>query len=92
MCSDNKSLFDEFLALHLLYKKDKFAAQDEFNKVGLQVRKIVEDWDTRLCGRMESGKNASYSARLSEKFWGEVRSLFPLIDFVGVTIKKAKLS
>lgn len=40
----------------------------------------------RLCGRMEQGANAAYSARLSEKFWGEVKLRFPLIDFVGATI------
>ena len=91
MRDENKKLFAEFLGIHNLYKSDKFKYQTEFNTKGLEVRKIVEDWDRRLCGHMEAGKNAAYSARLSEKFWAEVKTIFPLIDFVGVTIKKAKI-
>lgn len=87
MCGQNKKLFDEFLFIHNLYKDNKKANQVVFNELGLQVRHVVEDWDRRLCGRMERGSNASYSAKLSEKFWGEVKKIFPLIDFVGVTYK-----
>lgn len=87
MCVENKLLFDEFLAIHNLYQANKKANQVVFNELGAKVRRIVEDWDKKLCGRMERGSNASYSARLSEKFWGEVKKLFPLIDFVGVTYK-----
>jgi len=92
MSEENKTLFAEFKSVHDLYKSDKFKYQDKFNELGLQVRKIMEEWDTRLCGRMESGKNATYSARLSQKFWDEIRSVYPLIDFVGVKITKARLS
>lgn len=86
MCEENKSVFDEFQFIHDLYKANKKANQVIFNEQGVTVRHIIEDWDRKLCGRMERGKNASYSARLSEKFWGEVRQKFPLIDFVGATI------
>ncbi|KKU15112.1 MAG: hypothetical protein UX21_C0006G0005 [Microgenomates group bacterium GW2011_GWC2_45_8] len=87
MCAENKVVFDNFQFIHDLYKDNKKANQVIFNEQGLVVRKIVEDWDRKLCGRMERGVNATYSARLSEKFWGEVRIRFPLIDFVGATIK-----
>jgi hypothetical protein len=87
MCEENKTLFDEFQFIHDLYKANKEANQVVFNEQGVQVRKIIEAWDHKLCGRMERGANASYSARLSEKFWGEVRLKFPLIDFVGATVK-----
>lgn len=87
MCAENKALFDEFLFIHNLYKENKKANQVVFNEQGTLVRRVIEDWDRRLCGRMERGVNAGYSARLSEKFWGEVRTLFPLIDFIGATIK-----
>ena len=62
------------------------ANQVIFNEQGVAVRHIIEDWDRKLCGRMERGANATYSQRLSEKFWGEVRLRFPMIDFVGATI------
>lgn len=87
MCVENKTLFDEFLFIHNLYQANKYANQVVFNEKGALVRHLVEDWDRRLCTHMEKGNNATYSARLSEKFWGEVRKLFPLIDFVGATIK-----
>ncbi len=87
MCEENKKIFDEFLFIHNLYKENKKANQVIFNEQGATVRRIIEDWDRRLCNTMEKGNNATYSARLSEKFWGEVRTIFPLIDFVGATIK-----
>lgn len=87
MCAENKGIFADFQKIHDLYKQNKKANQNAYNEQGLVIRRIIEDWDRRLCGHMEKGNNAAYSARLSEKFWGEVRTLFPLIDFVGVTIK-----
>jgi hypothetical protein len=87
MCDENKKVFDDFLFIHNLYKENKKANQVIFNEQGMAVRRIIEDWDRRLCNTMEKGNNATYSARLSEKFWGEVRTLFPLIDFVGATIR-----
>ncbi len=87
MCRENQALFDEFLVIHNLYKADKKTNQTAFNELGTTVRRLIEDWDRKLCKTMEKGNNASYSQRLSEKFWGEVRTLFPLIDFVGATIR-----
>lgn len=87
MCEENKSLFDEFQFIHDLYKDNRKANQVVFNEQGSAVRRVIEGWDRKLCGRMERGKNATYSARLSEKFWGLVKTRFPLIDFVGATIK-----
>ncbi len=86
MCEENAKLFAEFQFIHDLYKENKKANQVVFNEQGALVRRVIEDWDRKLCGRMERGKNATYSQRLSEKFWGEVRLKFPLIDFVGATI------
>lgn len=86
MCSENKALLDEFQFIHDLYKDNRQANQVVFNETGARVRRVVEDWDRRLCGLMERGANASYSARLSEKFWGLVKTRFPLIDFVGATV------
>ena len=87
MCEENKKVFDDFKFVHDLYKANKKANQVVFNEQGLVVRHIIEDWDRRLCGRMERGNNSVYSAKLSEKFWGEVRKLFPMIDFVGAIVK-----
>ena len=87
MSSENAALFAEFQFIHDLYQQNRKANQVVFNEKGALVRRVVEEWDRKLCGRMERGANASYSARLSEKFWGLVKARFPLIDFVGATIK-----
>jgi len=87
MCEENKQLFDEFQFIHDLYQNNRKANQVVFNEKGSAVRHVIEDWDRKLCGRMERGANASYSARLSEKFWGLVKTRFPMIDFVGAIIK-----
>jgi hypothetical protein len=86
MCEENKVIFDEFQFIHDLYKANKKANQVIFNEQGLVVRHIIENWDRKLCGRMERGKNATYSQKLSEKFWAEVKTRFPMIDFVGAII------
>ncbi len=87
MCEENKQLFAEFQFIHDLYKQNRKANQVVFNEQGAAIRKVIEEYDRRLCSHMEKGTNSSYSARLSEKFWGEVRTMFPMIDFVGATIK-----
>jgi hypothetical protein len=86
MCEEHKDDFNAFLRVHQQYQSNKKVHQNAFNEQGKAIRRIIEEWDKRLCNTMEKGNNATYSARLSEKFWGEVRTLFPLIDFVGAKI------
>mgnify|MGYP001588149731 FL=1 len=86
MCAENQDVFAEFQFIHDLYQQNRQANQVVFNEQGVIVRRIIEDWDRRLCSQMEKGSNATYSARLSEKFWGLVKTRFPLIDFVGATV------
>jgi hypothetical protein len=87
MREQNQELFAEFAALHQRYEAEPIRYQAAFNALGRQVTEAVRDWDRRLCSAMGRGQFSQYSQNLSEKFWGEVRSLFPLIDQVGV-IKK----
>ncbi len=86
MLEENKEDFENFRLVHSFYSEDDARHQDTFNHKGEKIMKIIREWETRLCGHMEKGDNAVYSARLSEKFWGEIRREFPLIDFVGVKI------
>jgi hypothetical protein len=88
MIAQNEAVFGRFKGVHNLYQKDKKTHQAVFNDEGKVVVEIIRDWEKRLCGHMEKGNNAVYSARLAEKFWSEVRLMFPLIDFVGAEIKK----
>jgi len=87
MCEQNQQLFDEFAEIHQQFEAQPIRYRAIFNGIGRQVTEIVRDWDRRLCSAMGRGQFSQYSQNLSEKFWGEVRGLFPLIDQVGV-IKK----
>lgn len=87
MIDTHEEEFKEFADVHALYAQDKKKWQDEFNQKGEVVNEIIRTWESRLCGKSERGNNAVFSSRLAEKFRGEVKAFFPLIDFVGVKIK-----
>ena len=87
MIEEHAAEFGRFKGIHDLYSKDKKTHQLAFNDEGKKVVDIIRDYEKRLCNTMEKGNNAQYSARLAEKFWTEVRSMFPLIDFVGAITK-----
>ena len=87
MVTDHTAEFGRFKGIHDLYAKDKKTHQPAFNDEGKVIVDLIHDYEKRLCNTMEKGNNAQYSARLAEKFWAEVRTMFPLIDFVGAEIK-----
>jgi hypothetical protein len=86
MLADNPELFTEFRSVHDFYRTDQSKWQAEFDRVGKQVLKIVEDTEKRLCTKMENSNRGKFSTALSDKFRATVRQAFPLIDLVGVTI------
>ena len=88
MVEENAELFESFREIHDLYAKNKFAHQDEFNEIGYEVIEVIRDWERRLCSAMGRGKYSSYSHRLADKFKEEIRKTLPLIDVIGVKIKK----
>jgi hypothetical protein len=90
MFEKNKALFDAFQEVH-----DKFMAQpdkyeDLFHQQGLPVLDVVRDWERRLCYGTEKGRYASYSAKLAEKFWEEVKKTLPVVDKIGLRKVKPK--
>ena len=84
MTEENAALFDQFQPIHDGYKQDRRAWSSQFHEVGGQVVEIMRDWEQRLCGSMERGKNAQYSARVAERFWAEIKKRFSHIELVGV--------
>ena len=86
MLSENEELFDEFSQIHAKYQLDQTTNQAEFNRVGEKVVEMAREWEQRLCGHSEKGKNAVFSARLADKFKEEMKAFFPMIDFVGVEV------
>jgi hypothetical protein len=88
MYDSNQELFADFDDIHAKYILNRAKFQDEYNESGKQVMRVVEEWENKLCSRMEKGKNSSFSHRLADKFRSQLRVRFPLIDFIGVTTRR----
>ena len=89
MLTEHELELNAFKAIHDLYKTNKFLHQKEFNTHGKKIIEIILEYEKKLCAHMEKGNNAVFSTKLSEKYWEEVKKLFPLMDFVGAVIEKA---
>ncbi len=88
MIDTNKSAFDEFKKIHALYDLDQDKWQEKFNEEGEKIIKIVKEWENKLCKQSEKAGYSNYTGSLAEKFQSEVKKEFPLIDRVGLIIKK----
>lgn len=90
MMEKNAALFAAFQPIHDGYAENQTEFEQEFHTKGLQILDVIRDWERRLCYGTEKGQYASYSAKLSEKFWEEVKKELPLIEQVGVkkTVRK----
>jgi len=80
----NKQAFDSFKEIH-----DQFAMQpnkwrEEFNEKGEEIQMIIRRYENQLCSHSENGGFGKFTGNLSEKFWGEIRKVFPKIDEIGV--------
>lgn len=89
MVDENKGLFDEFTRAHFEYSIDQNKNQESFNKIGENVLNVIHEWENRLCKTSEGAGFGSYTTNLAEKFQNEIKSHFPLIDHVGIIVKKA---
>lgn len=87
MIEKNTRLFDDFQVVHDGYVESHDKWEEKFHNQGRDVMDVIRDWERRLCSGMERGVNAVYSQKLSEKFWGEVKKRFALIEEVGLRKK-----
>ncbi len=87
MKDNNRELIENFTEIHAGFNQNPDKWSTQFHEVGRDVLDAIRDWERRLCYGTEKGGYAKYSANLSEKYWEEVRSEFPLIDQVGVVVK-----
>lgn len=86
MMEANTKLFEEFGKVHDSFLTDPKKWQTEFDEKGKLVWEVINEWDKRLCGKMDGGKNSVFSGGLSEKFRDEIKKRFPKIEMVGVKI------
>lgn len=84
MLKENEELFGNFRKLNDQYAINPETVKSEFNRVGETVVSIIRKYEDRLCRSTENSQYNKFSSQLSEKFWNDVRVLFPKIDFVGV--------
>jgi hypothetical protein len=83
MIQENKAVFADFKKLHDQYAQDEKKWKTDFDREGQKILLIVKRYENRLCGRSENSGYGKFSSGLTDKFWGEVKTLFPLIEFVG---------
>ncbi|PIP57686.1 hypothetical protein COX03_01740 [Candidatus Woesebacteria bacterium CG22_combo_CG10-13_8_21_14_all_39_10] len=91
MLKGNQELFDRFAKIHADYGLDEESHQEEFNKVGVEVLKVLREWEGKLCSQSEKAGFGSFTGNLAKKFQTEIKSRFPLIDHVGIIIKRFSL-
>ena len=84
MLSTHKDLFTQFKDIHDRFAQDQNKYKKEFNEVGTQVLDVIRKYENILCGHSENSGYGKFSSNLSDKFWAEVRSYLPRIDFVGI--------
>ncbi|MDO8341136.1 MAG: hypothetical protein Q7T59_04120 [Candidatus Woesebacteria bacterium] len=89
MITAEKKAFEDFTKLHMKYSLDQDSLQEEFNKEGAKILLIIREWESKLCSQSEKAGFGNYTTNLSEKFMLEIRKSFPLIDYVGVIVKKS---
>jgi hypothetical protein len=87
MTEKNSELFDRFQKIHDEYLVDSKKNEAKFHQEGQEVLDVIRDWERRLCSGMERGVNAVYSQKVSEKFWGEVKKRFSLVEKIGIKVR-----
>lgn len=91
MITNEKEIFEAFTKLHIKYSLDQDLMQIKFNKQGAKVLALIRVWEGKLCSQSEKAGFGNYTTNLSEKFMNEVRKSYPLIDHVGIIVKKKKV-
>lgn len=85
MISENQEVFDNFKIIHHNYLQDRSKWSVEFNKQGEVVVEIIRKYEKLLTLHSDNSSFSKFSTNLSNKFWDEVRKIYPKIDFVGVS-------
>lgn len=85
MLEAHEEIFKSFKDIHDKYLEDPNKWQEKFNEQGQEVLHIIKRWENNLCSKTESGKYGKFSSKLADKFWEEIRIIFPKIDYVGLS-------
>lgn len=84
MMEAHRDLFLDFKEIHDKFVQDSDTYKKEFNEKGSQVVEIIRDYERKLTSQQDRGQYSKFSSGLSDKFWDQIRTFLPQIDFVGV--------
>lgn len=84
MMLTHKQVFDAFRELHDNYTQDPKKWQEKYNEEGREIMMLLRRWENNLCAKAESSRYGKFSNKLADKFWNEIRTIFPKIDYIGV--------
>lgn len=84
MVKKNKEVFDSFKIIHDQFVVNPKKWRNQFNEEGEKIQAIIRKYENTLCRHSESGGFGKFSGGLAEKFWEEIRKVFPKIDEVGI--------
>jgi len=90
MIDSNKEAFAEFKMIHDEYALNQDINQEKYNEAGKKILVIIKEWESKLCHQQEK-TYSQYAGKLAEKFMDEVRKEFPMIDYIGIIVKKFNL-
>ena len=90
MIEQNQDAFDKFRNVHNEYVLNPDPNQENYNIEGAKILKIIKEWESKLCHQQEK-TYSQYAGKLAEKFWQEVRKEYPMIDHIGIIVKKFNL-
>jgi hypothetical protein len=88
MMKNNSEAFEAFAKIHAKYGLNPEENQEEFNREGATIQRILYEWEDKLCNRTQSSGYGNYAGNLAEKFREEVRREFPHIDSIGIGVFK----
>jgi TRAP-type C4-dicarboxylate transport system substrate-binding protein len=84
MMQEHRDLMLDFKDVHDKFAENEDAFKAEFNEKGAKVVEIIRDYERKLTSQQDKGQYSKFSSGLSDKFWDQIRSFLPRIDFVGV--------
>lgn len=84
MMEQHRDLMLDFKDIHDKFLQDEEQYKNEFNEKGKKVVDVIREYEMKLTAHQNSGQFSKYSSGLADKFWDQIRSFLPRIDFVGV--------
>ena len=80
MMEKNKDLFAQYNEVQDNYDKNPKKYAEELSEMQRKVLRVIKNTENALCSRTENTGHGNYSTALADKFWEEVRAVFPRVE------------